>query len=108
MPLEDYYVGDAAFARFASCEDRQLDATIHAWSGWKNLVAICNGDPLLARGEVEFDGVRRVCHLACVPEALAWTWSRFSRSSPASGTSWTSSGLGAAVSIDFSTVTSPS
>lgn len=26
-------------------------------------------DPLLARASVEFDGVRRVCHLACVPEA---------------------------------------
>lgn len=26
-------------------------------------------DPLLARGMVEFDGVRRECHLACVPEA---------------------------------------
>jgi hydrogenase expression/formation protein HypC len=26
-------------------------------------------DPLLARAQVEFDGVRRVCHLACVPEA---------------------------------------
>ena len=27
-------------------------------------------DPLLARGMVEFDGVRRECHLACVPEAV--------------------------------------
>jgi hydrogenase expression/formation protein HypC len=26
-------------------------------------------EPLLARGMVEFDGVRRECHLACVPEA---------------------------------------
>jgi len=26
-------------------------------------------DPLLARALVEFDGVRRECHLACVPEA---------------------------------------
>ncbi len=26
-------------------------------------------DPLLARARVEFEGVRRVCHLACVPEA---------------------------------------
>lgn len=26
-------------------------------------------DPLLARGWVAFDGVRRECHLACVPEA---------------------------------------
>ncbi len=26
-------------------------------------------DPLLARAQIEFDGVRRVCHLACVPEA---------------------------------------
>ena len=25
-------------------------------------------DPLLARAQVEFDGVRRICHLACVPE----------------------------------------
>ena len=26
-------------------------------------------DPLLARAQIEFEGVRRVCHLACVPEA---------------------------------------
>jgi hydrogenase expression/formation protein HypC len=26
-------------------------------------------DPLLARAQVEFEGVRHVCHLACVPEA---------------------------------------
>lgn len=26
-------------------------------------------DPLLARARVEFDGVQRECHLACVPDA---------------------------------------
>ena len=26
-------------------------------------------DPLLARAQVEFAGVRRECHLACVPDA---------------------------------------
>lgn len=26
-------------------------------------------EPLFARAEVEFEGVRRVCHMACVPEA---------------------------------------
>lgn len=26
-------------------------------------------DPLLARAQIEFNGVRRVCHLACVPDA---------------------------------------
>jgi hydrogenase expression/formation protein HypC len=26
-------------------------------------------DPLLARAEVEFGGVKRACHMACVPEA---------------------------------------
>ncbi|HVC93979.1 MAG TPA: HypC/HybG/HupF family hydrogenase formation chaperone [Pirellulales bacterium] len=26
-------------------------------------------DPTFASAEVEFDGVRRVCHMACVPEA---------------------------------------
>lgn len=26
-------------------------------------------DPLFARAEVEFDGIRRICHMACVPEA---------------------------------------
>jgi len=26
-------------------------------------------DPLFARAEIEFDGLRRVCHLACVPDA---------------------------------------
>lgn len=28
-------------------------------------------DPIFARAEVEFAGVRRVCHMACVTEALA-------------------------------------
>ena len=26
-------------------------------------------DPVFARAEVEFDGARRVCHMACVPDA---------------------------------------
>ena len=26
-------------------------------------------EPLFARAEIEFEGVRRVCHMACVPEA---------------------------------------
>jgi hydrogenase expression/formation protein HypC len=26
-------------------------------------------DPIFARAEVEFDGVRRECHMACVPDA---------------------------------------
>ncbi len=26
-------------------------------------------DPLFARAEIEFEGVRRVCHMACVTEA---------------------------------------
>ena len=25
-------------------------------------------EPLFARAEIEFEGVRRVCHMACVPE----------------------------------------
>jgi hydrogenase expression/formation protein HypC len=33
------------------------------------LVRWLDRDPLLARGEVEFAGLRRECHLACVPEA---------------------------------------
>lgn len=33
------------------------------------LVAWLDRDPLLARGQVEFDGIRSECHLACVPEA---------------------------------------
>lgn len=35
------------------------------------LVRWLDHEALLARGEVEFAGVRRVCHLACVPEAVA-------------------------------------
>ena len=27
-------------------------------------------EPPFARAEVEFDGVRRACHMACVPEAV--------------------------------------
>jgi hydrogenase expression/formation protein HypC len=26
-------------------------------------------EPLFARAEIEFEGVRRVCHMACVPDA---------------------------------------
>jgi hydrogenase expression/formation protein HypC len=33
------------------------------------LIAWLDRDPLLARGQVEFAGIRRECHLACVPEA---------------------------------------
>jgi len=29
-----------------------------------------NRDPLFATAEVEFASIRRVCHMACVPEAL--------------------------------------
>ncbi len=28
-----------------------------------------NRDPVFGRAEVEFDGIRRVCHMACVPDA---------------------------------------
>jgi len=33
------------------------------------LITWLDRDPLLARGQVEFDGIRCECHLACVPEA---------------------------------------
>lgn len=33
------------------------------------LVEWLDRDPLMARGWVEFEGLRRECHLACVPEA---------------------------------------
>lgn len=32
------------------------------------VVAWLDRDPLFARAEVEFEGVRRVCHMACVPD----------------------------------------
>lgn len=32
------------------------------------VVAWINRDPLFASAEVEFEGVRRLCHMACVPE----------------------------------------
>jgi hydrogenase expression/formation protein HypC len=34
------------------------------------VVAWINRDPLFAMAEVEFEGLRRPCHMACVPEAL--------------------------------------
>lgn len=34
------------------------------------LIQWLDRDPLLARGLVEFDGVRREVHLACVPDAV--------------------------------------
>ncbi len=27
-------------------------------------------DPTFGKAEIEFDGIRRVCHMACVPEAV--------------------------------------
>ena len=33
------------------------------------LVRWVDQDSISARAEVEFDGVRRVCHMACVPDA---------------------------------------
>lgn len=33
------------------------------------VVAWINRDSLFASAEVEFEGVRRLCHMACVPEA---------------------------------------
>lgn len=27
-------------------------------------------DPVFGRASIEFDGVRRVCHMACVPDAI--------------------------------------
>lgn len=32
------------------------------------LVRWIDRDPLLARAEIEFAGVRRICHMACVPD----------------------------------------
>jgi hydrogenase expression/formation protein HypC len=34
------------------------------------LVQWLDRDPIMARGLVEFGGVQRECHLACVPEAI--------------------------------------
>lgn len=33
------------------------------------LVRWLDRDPVFARAEIEFAGIRRVCHMACVPEA---------------------------------------
>ncbi len=33
------------------------------------VVAWIDRDPLFARAEIDFGGVRKVCHMACVPEA---------------------------------------
>ena len=35
------------------------------------IVRWLNRDATFAQAEVEFDGVRRVCHMACVPDAKA-------------------------------------
>lgn len=34
------------------------------------LVNWIDRDPLFARAEIEFDGIRRVCHMACVTDAI--------------------------------------
>jgi hydrogenase expression/formation protein HypC len=34
------------------------------------LVEWINQDPLFATAEIEFASIRRVCHMACVPEAI--------------------------------------
>ena len=33
------------------------------------LVCWIDHDPIFARAEIEFAGIRRVCHMACVPDA---------------------------------------
>lgn len=35
------------------------------------LVRWLDRDPVFARAEIEFAGIRRVCHMACVPEVSA-------------------------------------
>lgn len=32
------------------------------------LICWINRDPVFARAEIEFAGIRRVCHMACVPD----------------------------------------
>ena len=49
MPLEQYYGGDKAFARFASTPDADLDAQLDAWVDKSTLIELCGGDELLAR-----------------------------------------------------------
>jgi hypothetical protein len=49
LPLEHYYCGDEAYARFAMSPDPALDEQIRSWPGWPELLAACDGDVLLAR-----------------------------------------------------------
>jgi len=34
------------------------------------IISWIDRDPTFGKAEVEFDGIRRVCHMACVPEAV--------------------------------------
>jgi hypothetical protein len=70
MPLEDYYLGDEAFARFAAAEDPQLDAQIMRWAGWPELVTACRGNTLLARALLRVIGVGAATWLETRPPVL--------------------------------------
>ncbi len=34
------------------------------------IVSLCQQEAPFTKAEVEFDGVRRICHVACVPDAV--------------------------------------
>jgi hypothetical protein len=69
-PLEYYYVGDEAFARFALAPDPILDAQIANSKRWDELVTVCNGDAVLARALVRVVGDDAVKWLEMRPQIL--------------------------------------
>jgi hypothetical protein len=70
MPLEDYYVGDEAFYRFASAPDPELDAAVQAWDGREALTALCLGDGLLARQVFRMTGDAALAYFDDRPPVL--------------------------------------
>ncbi len=49
MPLEDYYIGDDAFNKFAQTPDAKLDADFLKWKKRDELINLCKDDLLLSR-----------------------------------------------------------
>jgi hypothetical protein len=56
MPLEHYYCGDEAYARFAIVIEAETRDARLRWHDWPALLAICQGDESLACGVFSIAG----------------------------------------------------
>jgi hypothetical protein len=70
MGLERYYSGDAAFERFASISDHDLDSRLAASANKRELYNLCLEDPLLPRVIYRCLGERSVEWMSSRPPIL--------------------------------------